>query len=177
MGNPGLIGVASSEKGNSVHTKESKTPVLFRLSVILTALLLMSGTIGTNQPVNAAYPVVPEINLTDINPVTGDEFGSAIAVSGDTVIVGAPVANLRRGAAYVFIRSGSAWTQEVELTADDAYIYDGFGVSVSVSGNTAVVGTSGRAAYVFVHSGSSWAQVIYWTLKLYLRLNDVRFTI
>ena len=88
-------------------------------------------------------------------------------MSGNTLVVGAPYAavagNIDEGAAYVFTGSGSSWTETAKLTAFDSTEYDYFGSSVSISGNTVVVGAwggnNGRGtAYVFVLSGSSWVQ-------------------
>jgi hypothetical protein len=129
----------------------------------------------------------------------GDAFGYSVAVSGDTVVVGAlgerssstgvdssPNEDLfNAGAAYVFVRSGSAWTKQAYLkpaavgTSQDS---DQFGWSVAVSGDTVVVGanledssttgvnstpnddgtaSASGAAYVFVRSGSVWTQQAY----------------
>lgn len=95
-----------------------------------------------------------------------DNFGVSVAIVGDTVIVGANLSNSplsNTGAAYVFTRTGSAWAQQQKLTASDAAAEDRFGVSVAISGNTAVVGADGDdrfagAAYVFVGAGSNWAE-------------------
>ena len=130
------------------------------------------------------------------NPGVADLFGSSVAVSGDTIVVGAlwedsssvgvdgdqsdDSAN-RSGAAYVFVRSGSSWSQQAYLKASNTGPIDYFGESVAVSGDTIVVGArledsssvgidgdqsdnSARdsgAAYVFVRSGSSWSQQAY----------------
>ena len=89
-------------------------------------------------------------------------FGSTVSVSGDTTVIGAFGKNNLQGAAYVFVRSGVAWTQQAELTASDGAASDFFGYSVSVSGDTAVIGAreknGGGAAYVFVRSGVGWTQ-------------------
>jgi hypothetical protein len=100
----------------------------------------------------------------------GDNFGWAVSISGDTAIVGAlgddaPGAN-GSGSAYVFVRSGAIWTQQQKLTASDGAINDGFGYSVSISGDTAIVGafhddapaSDSGSAYVFVRSGTVWTQ-------------------
>ena len=69
------------------------------------------------------------------------------------------------GAAYVFKNNGSLWELSAKLTASDAAESDGFGVSVSVSGDTIVVGSPGKgdldsgAAYVFTLNGTLWEQV------------------
>ena len=106
----------------------------------------------------------------------GDRFGSSVAVSGDTAIVGAVFENaggVQAGAAYVFQRNqGGAgnWGEVKKLTASDAELGDRFGESVAVSGGTTVVGArfedagggAAGAAYVFEadtdHDGCSNVQ-------------------
>ncbi|XXT18561.1 hypothetical protein WME94_50870 [Sorangium sp. So ce429] len=106
-----------------------------------------------------------------------DDFGISVALSpdGNTAIVGASEeddgGSIGNGAAYVFTRSGAAWTQQAKLLASDKWSYDSFGGSVALSsdGNTAIVGAVGEgdpvlskdssgAAYVFTRSGTTWAQ-------------------
>jgi hypothetical protein len=70
------------------------------------------------------------------------------------------------GSAYVFVRSGGVWTEQTKLTASDAAASDYFGRSVSVSGDTVVVGAYGNddvadlagSAYVFVRAGGVWTE-------------------
>ncbi len=99
-----------------------------------------------------------------------DLFGYSVAISGSTIIVGAIGddigANTDQGSAYVFLRSGSLWTQQQKLTALDGAVSDVFGWALAVSGNTIVVGalsddvsfTNQGSAYVFVRSGTNWTQ-------------------
>jgi hypothetical protein len=102
-----------------------------------------------------------------------DAFGARVALESDVAVVGAPYDDIgtaqEQGSAYVFTRSGTLWTEEAKLSADDGAARDWFGCSVSVSGGTALVGAAwhdhgggtgsdGGAAYVFVHDGSTWAQ-------------------
>jgi hypothetical protein len=109
--------------------------------------------------------------LTAAAPAAGDLFGDAVALSGDTALVGAPYHDAAGapevGAAYVFTRSGGSWTQQAELSASDAAGQDQFGVAVALSGDTALVGAlnhdsggveNAGAAYVFTRSGASWTQ-------------------
>src|SRR4029077_11895972 len=65
------------------------------------------------------------------------------------------------GAAYVFARNGTAWSQQQVLIASDFVTDDRFGWSVGISGTTAVIGAehSFRGAYAFVRQGATWAQV------------------
>jgi hypothetical protein len=103
---------------------------------------------------------------------SSDEFGGAVAVSGDTILVGAEYAEdpddgtvEEQGAAYIFVRSGTVWTQQARLAPSDVFLADQFGTSVAVSGDTAVVGSKNGdapgvanvgAAYVYVRSGTVW---------------------
>ena len=112
--------------------------------------------------------------LTAADPEAGDIFGISVAISGDTAVVGAVGAGGGiAGAAYVFQRDqGGAddWGEVAKLTASDAEAGDGFGISVAVSGGTALVGaflesaggSNAGAAYVFQRdegSADSWGEV------------------
>ena len=106
-----------------------------------------------------------------------DFFGNSVAVSGDTVVVGAPFDSGNGiNPAYVFTRMGGLWTQQASLKASNAA--GGFGQSVAVSGDTMVVGApyeaSGNsnnqadksasfsgAAYVFTRTNGVWTQQAY----------------
>src|SRR5262245_8555410 len=107
--------------------------------------------------------------LTANDGADGDQFGHAVALSGDTLVVGANGddvgGNGNQGSAYVFTRNGVVWTQRQKLTAVgiDGLAGDNFGASVSLSGQTVVVGAPGvnnsqGSAYVFRFNGSVWTQ-------------------
>lgn len=111
--------------------------------------------------------------LTPSDGVGGDEFGTSVSISGNTVVVGSLytiVNGCCSGAAYVFTEAGSGWrnmTQSAKLAPSDGRTYDSFGNSVSISANTIVVGSPGPdwgtmhqgAAYVFDRPGSGWASM------------------
>ena len=115
---------------------------------------------------------VYQATLTADDGVTNDKFGSAVAMDGQTALVGARYkfgSTSQQGAAYVFVQSGTTWTQQAKLLADDYAAYDEFGSSVSLSNTTALVGAqmktigaNGRqgAAYVFERSGTTWTQEV-----------------
>ncbi|PKQ16457.1 MAG: hypothetical protein CVT67_04820 [Actinobacteria bacterium HGW-Actinobacteria-7] len=110
-----------------------------------------SGTIWSQQAEIAA-------------PVAGASFGFSLDLDGDTALVGAwgetVGANDTQGAAYVFTRSGTTWTQQEKLLSSDGDADGKFGWSVALDGDTALVGrpyTVG-AAYVFTRSGTNWTQ-------------------
>jgi hypothetical protein len=94
-------------------------------------------------------------------------FGASVAISGDTAVVGAPDATTiagYEGAAYVFTRSGSTWTETSKLFASDGLEGDMFGYSVAVRGPTVLVGapqensTRVGLAYFFTRSRAGWAE-------------------
>lgn len=127
----------------------------------------------------------------------GDHFGHSVAISGDTIVVGAiaedssstgvngtPIEGATdSGAAYVFVRSGGAWTQQAYLKPNQvgaSQASDEFGWSVAISGDTIAVGAYNEASsstginsspnelapgagavYVFARSGASWSQQAY----------------
>ena len=114
--------------------------------------------------------IMPTTRLAS-DGATFDSFGNSVAISGDYALVGAYGddigANANQGSAYVFVRSGSSWTQQDKLTATDGAANDYFGNSVAISGDYALVGayaddiganTAQGSAYVFFRSGSSWTQ-------------------
>jgi hypothetical protein len=95
-------------------------------------------------------------------------LGVAIFVDGDTALIGADGEGYENetGAAYVFTRTGTTWSQQAKLLASDAAPGDAFGVRVSLSGDTALVGAcysddngaNSGSAYVFTRSGTTWTQ-------------------
>jgi hypothetical protein len=112
-----------------------------------------------------------QAKLTAGDGAANDYFGSSVAIAGETALVGAVLddvgANTDQGSAYVFVRSGANWTQQAKLTAGDGAVYDEFGCSVAIAGDTALVGadrddvgtnTDQGSAYVFVRSGANWTQ-------------------
>ncbi|MEY4166619.1 MAG: hypothetical protein RIR52_443, partial [Acidobacteriota bacterium] len=129
-------------------------------------------------------------------PIQSEGFGFSVAISGDTVVVGGPgeasnakgvngdqmnVAAFGSGAAYVFVRNGTVWSQQAYLKASNTSELDRFGTSVAISRDTLVVGARGEdsnatgvngdqmnnaaydsgAAYVFVRNGTTWSQQAY----------------
>ena len=105
--------------------------------------------------------------LTTSDGAYGDHFGCSVAISGETSVLGASGDDSERGSAYVFMRSGTTWSEQQKLTASDGAAGDLFGSSVAINGDTVAVGArnddSGSnmdqgSAYVFARSGTSWSQ-------------------
>ena len=112
-----------------------------------------------------------QAKLLAADKADNDQFGYSVALSGDTAVVGANLEDDgmtgNNGAAYVFTRTGGVWTQQQKLLAADRSAGDQLGVSVALSGDTAVVGANGEddgpsnnngAAYVFTRTGGVWTQ-------------------
>jgi hypothetical protein len=94
-------------------------------------------------------------------------FGSKVALSseGNTALIGGPRDNDGVGAAWVFTRSGSSWTQQAKILAKGEVGDGSFGASVALSaeGNTALIGAPDDkscvgAAWVYTRSGSTWTK-------------------
>ena len=131
---------------------------------------------GVNQ--GAAYVFVrsgtswtEQAELTPANPADYDFFGQSVAIHGERIVVGSPGADpagvTNAGAAYVFARSGTVWTQEAVLAAGDPGFSDQLGWSVAIEGDTVLAGawgddhsglTGAGSAYVFSRSGTTWTQ-------------------
>ena len=98
------------------------------------------------------------------------QFGNAVAISGDTVLIGAFNStiddNVYQGAAYVFTRNGTTWTESQKLVADDGAGGDDFGNAVALDGSRALVAAqygSGLSAqtgtvYEFENAAGVWTQ-------------------
>jgi hypothetical protein len=108
-------------------------------------------------------------------PASGDCFGAAVAISNDTIVVGAPghdpqlfglTPATRAGSAYTFVRRGEVWSLQVKLTPKAPVNGDLFGEPVAIQGDTAFVSavyddvgaTHSGAVYVFTRNGETWTQ-------------------
>jgi len=110
------------------------------------------------------------------DPAAGDYFGVSVAINGDTAMIGASAdddnALNASGSVYVFTRTAGVWTQSTKLHASDPAADDYFGVSVSIDGDTAMIGassdddnavTDSGSVYIFMQTAGSWTQ----STKLY----------
>ncbi|MEZ5401568.1 MAG: hypothetical protein R2729_17985 [Bryobacteraceae bacterium] len=135
---------------------------------------------GASYPITVD-PLAQQGRLIGPSTEAGDQFGDSVAVSGDTVAVGAPLeasnatgingnqtdnSAVNAGAAYIFVRSGVTWAFQAYIKASNTSALSRFGSSVALSGNTLAVGartestTAARsgAVYIFVRSGATWTQ-------------------
>jgi hypothetical protein len=101
-----------------------------------------------------------EPKLTSSDGAMDGHFGYSVAISGDTVVVGAS------GSAYAYRFNGASWEQDEKLLPADGLAGDGFGWSVAASGDTVVVGAhldddaaaNSGSAYVFRFDGLEWSR-------------------
>lgn len=103
----------------------------------------------------------PTATIHDPDPGGPRYFGFAVAVSGSTVLIGAPGVRNGRGAAFVYVFSGGRWRHQATLPAPGGG-HDAFGWSVALSGSTAIIGgltanNGAGGAYVYIRSGSAWS--------------------
>ncbi|WP_167527983.1 Ig-like domain-containing protein [Desulfosarcina alkanivorans] len=108
---------------------------------------------------------VEQCKLTAGDGARYDHFGTAVSISGDMVVVGAPGENDNHGAVYVFRHDGSTWAHQAKLIAGDGGAYDHFGTCLSLDGDTLVVGAPDHnggsgAAYVYTIQGNTWSETI-----------------
>jgi hypothetical protein len=130
------------------------------------------------QGTGAAYAWLKEpggwtevAKLFDPDGACSDSFGNAVALDGDTIAVGANLAEIdggiNRGAVYVYVLVGGEWLLEQKLLASDGEGVDEFGASVALDGDTLLVGAHKKtigsnmnqgAAYVFRRNGGAWTE-------------------
>jgi hypothetical protein len=129
--------------------------------------------VGERTPIqdSTLIDAVRRAKLTAPDGADDDHLGVAVAIEGDSALVGAfwhdTPAGERAGSVYVFVRSGNVWTYQATLTASDASAFDQFGISAALDGDTAVIGadmdsnqggTTAGSAYVFVRTGDTWIE-------------------
>jgi FG-GAP repeat len=151
--------------GNLVVTDARGHTLHCWLRVAGNRILIRVADDGAAYPLHVD-PLVQVAELTASDPNFGDALGSAVAVSGDTIVVGAPWHN-GLGAVYVFVKHGFlGWLsakQTAELTASDGVGDDELGYSVAIDGDTVVAGAPGGPGeasrgrvYVWVKPASGW---------------------
>lgn len=112
---------------------------------------------------------IQETKLTASDASGGDQFGLDVSMSGNYAIVGAygnDDSGENSGSAYIFRRDSTGWIEDTKLTPGDGADFDEFGISVSISGDFALVGAdvdddSGEnsgSAYLFKRDGSTWTE-------------------
>ena len=107
---------------------------------------------------------VPWANLTASDGLAGDNFGYSVCINGDTILIGSVGDDMNKGSAYVFKCVENVWFQQAKLIALDGDIYDRFGYSVFLDGDTAIIGAESDnehkgSAYLFTRVENTWTQL------------------
>jgi hypothetical protein len=177
----GFVGTWKAAAGSwSAEFRDGVTPVTYRgVSFGQTVFgvserggrtALIFGSVADLIPEPPAGEYIDEV-LVPSDPATAGFFGEALAISGDTVVVGAAYAEhgglVQAGSAYVYRKVAGNWVSEGKLTASDAAAFDNFGDAVGIFGDTIAVGAynashSGMeqpgAVYIFHKTGGGWTQ-------------------
>jgi len=178
------VDVASGDTSTAIPLAVGKNT----LTVIVTADDgVTTGTYTVTVTRESASEFAQQAYIKASNTGDGDQFGYSIALSGDTLAVGAWLEDndddsfANSGAVYVFIRNGALWSQQAYIKASNAGSGDRFGNSVALAGDTLAVGayreqsnatvingdesnnslTEAGAVYVFTRSGVTWSQQAY----------------
>lgn len=167
--------INSAAIGGTTAVILSKTPTTARLMVMPGT---PGGTVTVSTPISTAssvssfaasstpHPYIQQ-GAKFTNSSTSAQQGQSVAVSadGNTAIIGGPGDNSNTGAAWIYVRSGTAWSQQAKLVGSGAVgaARQGISVALSADGNTAVVGgssdnSSNGAVWVFTRTGTDWAQ-------------------
>ena len=160
-------------------TDDAKAGDMFGNAVAMDGTTVLVGAPGVDEAgpeAGAAYIFVQvgdewiqQARLIGSDIGIFDQFGSAVAVHGDTAVVGAygkDEVGTDSGAAYVFIRNGASWTQQAKLVHPGAVPGDQFGFAVSVYDDNILVGAhesdaagpDSGAVYLFTRNGGTWIQ-------------------
>lgn len=150
----------------------------FGTAVAISGDTFVAGAFGEDSSAGAARVFVrsggvwtEQQRLIASDRMANDNFGIAVGISGDTIVVGARFSNggpqPQQGSAYVFERTGGMWSEQQHLTAPDGGVAEFYGDAVAISGNTLLVGAAAVStevpqqehgkAYVYFRAGSSWS--------------------
>ena len=162
-----------------IQASDREVADFFGTSVSISGDYVIVGADGVNIgaiSVGAAYIFkrtgtswIQEAKIQASDAENGDFFGTSVSITGDYVIVGAPYKDTGgqdAGAAYIFKRTGTNWTEEAKIQASDAEDGDFFGKSVSILDDYVIVGAeledtraaNAGAVYIFKRTGVNWIQ-------------------
>lgn len=160
-------GILGDQLGNSVAIQDD--------TVVAGASKFSLGASGAAyvfvKPATGWRDAIETAKLTASDGTSNDQFGSAVSISGDTVVAGAYGAAQQgpySGAAYVFVKPPGGWvnaTQIAKLTASDGQQGNELAYSVAISGKTVVAGSYGLVsgiqggAYVYVQPNGGWVNM------------------
>lgn len=143
---------------------------------VFTSVLAILAGLNLSAAQVVSFPQLAE--LTDNPQVQFEELGTSVAISGDVAVVGANNESSQTGAAYVFVKPATGWTnitQTATLTASDGVAGDGLGQAVAISGDTIVVAAQNLSTvYLYVKPAGGWTNMTQ-TAKLTASVPTSRF--
>lgn len=157
---------------------------IFGCAVAISGNTIVAGTNGQDKAYLFVKPSTGWTNMTQTARLNTPQGGTSLAVgiSGNTVVAGSPYvavgSNSEQGAAYVFVKPASGWTdmsQTATLTASDGAAESWLGYGVSINGNAIVAGapfttvgsnTTQGAAYTFIEPSTGWATTSHFNAKI-----------
>ena len=161
---------ASWVQEDKLTASDGVTDDSFGLSVSLDGDYALIGASEDDGRKGSAYVFkrdgtswIQEDKLTASAGVAKDCFGSSVSLDGDYALIGAYGDDSYKGSVYVFKRDGTSWMQEEKLNVSDGATWDIFGISVSLDGDHALIGSyrnddAKGSAYMFKWNGTSWMQ-------------------
>lgn len=172
------VNVASWAPFAELAASQNNNASSFGVSVSVSGRVAVVGSDGDSVYTGAAYvfaqpsggskSVTQTAKLIASDGQPGDRFGDSVSISEKTIVVGAPGANNGQGKAYIFVEPPTGWadaTETAQLAASDGQESDSFGTSVSIDGQTGIIGapyhtvgsnTFQGTAYVFVQAVGGW---------------------
>jgi len=141
----------------------------FGFSVSLSGNYAIIGAINSNNNEGAAYIFFRDngtwLQQSKLAIAGSLNIAESVSISGDYAIISDPEStvgsNPRQGCAWIYVRTGTSWTQQAQLISNTGVSHGNFGSSVSISGDDAVVGYPSDnsyvgCTYVFVRNGTQW---------------------
>jgi hypothetical protein len=159
----GNFGYSIAAEGNFIYVGEVKA--INPMGDVVGAVHVFENTGASTWALRTS------IYGTQLDGALGRRFGHAVAVSGNTLAIGAPKENegafTTAGAVYVYTGAGASWTQQARLVAGDLGSDDELGAAVDIDGDILiaggsrddkVVGNDAGSAYIFTRNGTAWSQ-------------------
>jgi hypothetical protein len=165
-------------QGRNKNTKNKIVGIFMFILLIVTTIptvvslknSAINSTISSTPLMSKASNWIEMQKLLATDGAANILFGGSVSLDDDTALIGAPYDDDNgelSGSVYVFTRTGNIWTQQAKLLPSGGKDCDCFGYSVSLSGDTALIGASGNIwslvdypglAYVFTRTGTTWTQ-------------------
>ncbi len=143
-------------------------PAFLCLAAVSNVSAAILGEPGNNAAPDAVSALAQQTKIVEADGVADDGFGDGAAISGDTLVVGAPGRRVGttnfQGAVYIYVRNGTTWTLQQQVNSDVSG-NDDFGSSVSINGDSIAVGAAGGQSFFYYRPSATPAAnfvTLYW---------------